>query len=195
MIGQNHDCMFKTTRPSSRHFASRLSSPPFAAAAATAREHVPRRAVVLRLQSQARRTSRASRWCVSDSFSLDRHGLGSHDDGFRRSRAITRARASRDARVALYAIRSIDSHAVAREREGRRAILEGCATDDDRCRSGRVSRRSGARCGAAREACARCGVASCVCGACVRACALWVVIERLTSRRVSRLCAQRWWRR
>jgi hypothetical protein len=108
-------------------------SPPFAAAAATAREHVPRRAVVLRLQSQARRTSRASRWCVCDSFSLDRHGMGSHDDGFRRSRAITRARASRDARVALYAIRSIDSRAVAREREGRRAILEGRATDDDRC--------------------------------------------------------------
>jgi hypothetical protein len=32
MIGQNHDCMLKTPRPSSRHFASRrrrrLSPPP-----------------------------------------------------------------------------------------------------------------------------------------------------------------------
>jgi hypothetical protein len=32
MIGQNHDCMFNTPRPSSRHFASRrrrrLSPPP-----------------------------------------------------------------------------------------------------------------------------------------------------------------------
>jgi len=89
------------------HFASRRLSPPFAAA--TAREHVSRRAVVLHLQSQARRTSRASRWCVCDSFSVVRHGVGTRDDGFRRSRAIARARASRDARVALYAIRMIDS--------------------------------------------------------------------------------------
>ena len=133
MIGQNQSIssLRITNAHRSSSFCLAPPSPPFAAA--TAREHVPRRAVVLHLQSQARRTSRASRWCVCDSFSLDRHGMGSHDDGFRRSRAITRARASRDARVALNAIRSIDSRAVAREREGRRAILEGRATDDDRC--------------------------------------------------------------
>ncbi len=120
MIGQNQSIssLRITNAHRSSSFCLAPPSPPFAAA--TAREHVPRRAVVLHLQSQARRTSRASRWCVCDSCDIviRRGGWVRFATMVFAVRARTaRARAMRDARDALYAIRPIDSRAVARERE------------------------------------------------------------------------------